>query len=97
MTYKENSNWNDKNELKCLRIFKKLEAENFPRGKQANYCREMASTTNLEKSNISAKVGNFKSVAGINNHSNASKNTIEIYRKYSHLSVNKISSLIDKL
>ena len=97
MTYKKNSNWNDKNELKCLLIFKKLKAEYFPRGKQAKYCREMASTTNLDKGNISAKVCNYKSVAGINNHSNASKNTIRIYNKYGHLSVNKISSLIDKL
>ena len=94
MGYRANSQWNEKNELRCLVIFKKLQAENFPRGKQMEYCREMSSATALDEGNISAKVSNYKSVAGINNSSNASINTIELYRKYNSLSIQEIEELI---
>jgi hypothetical protein len=90
MSYRKDSEWNDKNELKCLIIFKKLEKENFPRGGQIFYCREIAQNTKLSVGNISAKVGNFKSIAGINKKSNASKNTKEIYDKYCNYSINEI-------
>lgn len=96
MGYKNNSLWNDENELRCLIIFKKLQAENFPRGKQMEYCRELSIITKLDPGNISAKIGNYKSVAGINNHSNASTNTIKFYKKYGHLSINEIESVIKK-
>ena len=96
MAYKNDSEWNDINELRCLLIFKKLEVDKFPRGKQIEYCREMASITNLSEGNISAKVSNYKSVAGINNHSNASQNTKKFYNDYGRLTVKEIESLINQ-
>jgi len=92
--YRTNSQWNEKNELRCLVILKKLQTENFPRGKQMEYCRKMSSITALDEGNISAKVSNYKSVAGINNSSNASINTIELYQKYNSLSIQEIEELI---
>ncbi len=94
MSYRENSQWNEKNELRCLIIFKKLQAKNFPRGKQMDYCREMEKITKLDAGNISAKVCNYKSVAGINNHSNASTNTIGFFKKYGNLTINEIENRI---
>jgi hypothetical protein len=80
MAYKDSSEWNEENEIRCLVIFKKLEAENFPSGKQVEYCRALALATNLDAGNISAKVSNYKSEAGINKPSNASENTKCVYR-----------------
>lgn len=92
MSYR--SNWNEKNELECLLIFKQLEADNFPRGKQMALCRELSKKTNLKATNISAKICNYKSVAGINNSSNASQNTIRIYQGYRNLSIQELEELI---
>jgi len=97
MSFKDNSNWNEKNELKAFLIFKKLEALDFPRGRQMEFCREMEKETNLEAGNISAKVSNYKSVAGINNSSNASSDTKENYFKYNDYSIEKIEELISKV
>ena len=97
MSFKYDSNWNEKNELKAFLIFKKLEALDFPRGKQMELCREMEKETNLETGNISAKVSNYKSVAGISNSSNASSDTKENYLKYKDYSIAKIEELISKV
>jgi len=97
MSYNESSEWNEKNEMQCLAIFKKLERENFPRGKQMEYCQKMAMATNLDTGNISAKVSNYKSVAGINKPSNASINTRQLYKKYGHLSVTEIEIVLANL
>ena len=97
MTYRTGSGWNDRNELRCLLIFKMLIEEDFPHGKQSEYCREMADITGLDENSISARVSNYKSVAGINDGSNASSNTIEIYQKYNHLTVEELRKLIDDL
>jgi hypothetical protein len=43
---------------------------------------------------ISAKVCNYKYVAGINNPSNASNNTVELYRKYGKSPISDIEKLI---
>ena len=94
MGYRKNSLWNDTSELYCLLSFKKLEAEGFPRGKQIKYCRELAKITGLSSGSLSAKICNYKSVAGVNNDSNASIKTKEIYDKYGNLSVQELS---DKL
>lgn len=94
MSYRENSEWNEKNEIRCLIIFKKLEQDNFPRGKQMVYCREMEKITNLDAGNISAKVSNFKSVAGVNKSSNASVNTVEIYKKYKSYPISELEALL---
>ena len=94
MTYRAASSWNEENEIRCLIIFKKLQSVNFPRGKQMDYCREMARSANLDAGNISAKVCNYKSVAGVNNASNASVNTVCLYKKHGHLSVAELEALI---
>ena len=96
MSYRDASHWDEKKEILCLIIFKKLQAENFPRGKQMDYCREISKATKLSPGNLSAKVSNYKSVAGINKASNASVNTIEIYKKYGHLSIQKLQNITAK-
>ena len=75
----QNSNRITINELRCLVILKKLISENFPRNRQMELCREVARKSNLSSGSISAKVSNFKSLAGINNKSNASNNSKIIY------------------
>ena len=97
MSFKNDSNWNKKNELKAFLIFKKLEALNFPRDKQMELCRKMEKETNLDAGNISAKVSNYKSVAGINNNSNASSDTKENYSRYKDYSIAKLEELISKV
>lgn len=97
MNYKDSSDWNDINELRCLVILKKLIAENFPRNRQMELCREVASKCNLTSESISAKVSNYKSLAGINNNSNASNNSKIIYKKYNQLSVDELEKIISKL
>ena len=94
MSYRTSSHWNEENEIRCLIIFKKLQAANFPRGKQIDYCREMARSTMLDAGSISAKVSNYKSVAGVNNASNASVNTVVLYQNYGHLSVQELEKLV---
>ena len=97
MSYRHDSEWNELNELRSLLIFKKLEIENFPRNKQIQYCREMSQVSDLEVGNISAKVSNYKSVAGVNKPSNASTNTIEIFEKYKNLSVAELEKIISNI
>ena len=97
MSYKDSSDWNEKNELRCLLIFKKLECENFPRGKQAEYCREMEKATNLSSGNISAKICNYKSVSGRNSASNYSSNTKKIFEKYSNCAVGDLEEIITQM
>jgi len=94
MSYRKTSQWNDINELRCLLIFKKLQRENFRRGRQMELCREMAAQTNLGSCSVSAKVCNYKSVSGVNNKSNASSNTIDIYHRYGHLSIKEINEIL---
>ncbi len=94
MSYRKNSEWNKQNEIRCLIIFKNLKDENFPRGKQIEYCQNMSKLTNLAANNISAKVGNYKSVAGINKPSNASQNTKKIYEKYKNFTIKELEDLI---
>lgn len=97
MSFRENSEWNDLNELRSLVIFKKLELAGFPRNKQMELCKKMALKSNLDAGNISAKVSNFKSVAGVNKPSNASVNTKEVFKKYGSLSLLEIESYVIKL
>jgi hypothetical protein len=94
VAYRENSNWNEHNEIRCLLIFKKLLEAKFPRKMQNDLCREMAEVCHLDSGSISAKVSNYKSVAGIIKPSNASTNTKEIYQKYGALSAQDIENLL---
>lgn len=59
-------------------------------------CQDMSRVTNLETGNISAKVSNYKSVAGINKPSNASSNTVSLYDRFGSLSATEINNLIKK-
>lgn len=93
MGYLDDSEWNETNEIRCLVIFKKLQDEGFPRGRQSELCREMAALTRLDYTNISAKVTNFKSVAGVIGESNASSNTRRIYAQYGQLSIPELEAL----
>ncbi len=97
MSYRDTSLWNDLNELRCLEAFKKLESEGFPRGKQSEYAREISLKSGLEVGNISAKICNYKSVAGINNESHASVNTRDFYNKYKSYSISEIHELVKSL
>lgn len=97
MSFKNNSEWNQKNELKALLIFKRLYEIQFKRGKQMEFCKQMEQETTLSAGNISAKVSNYKSVAGINNKSNASKDTIESYLKYKNYSIQELEYVINKM
>ena len=95
MNYRKGSLWDDKNELHCLLIFKRLQATGFPRGKQIEYCRELSRITKLGTGSISAKVCNYKSVAGVNNESNASLKTKEIYKRFGHLSIQELGEKLN--
>ncbi len=97
MSYRANSNWNEKNEILCLIIFKKLEEAKFPPRKQIEYCRNMSIFANLSPENISAKVCNYKSVAGINKDSNASINTVNIFKKYGQKSIKELEKFVNDL
>lgn len=97
MTYKENSNWNDVVELRCLIIYKQLKDAGFPKGMQSNLCSKLVKKYKLSNGSLSAKVSNFKSVAGDNNPSNASQNTIRIFRLYSKKTIDEIEKVIKEL
>jgi len=94
MPYRAGSNWNDVNELRALAIFKMLQEQGFPSGVQLRSCRAISNISGLTPGSLSAKVSNYKSVAGVNKHSNASLKTKEIYRKYGHLKADDIEKLI---
>jgi len=95
MSYRESSGWNKRNEMQCLLIFKKLQKENFRRGIQIDYCRILAAQTQLKISSIKAKIGNYKSVAGVTGNSHASSNTKEVFRLYGHLNIQELTDVID--
>jgi hypothetical protein len=50
--------------------------------------------TDLDPRSISAKVSNFKSLAGVNNSSNYSYATEMTYNKYNHMSIKELKSLL---
>lgn len=97
MSYREKSLWNDLNELRCLEAFKMLESEGFPWGKQIDYARKISRKSGLSVGNVSAKICNYKSVAGINNDSHASSNTKYFFTKYQRHTARDISNLINSL
>ncbi len=43
---------------------------------------------------VKAKIGNYKSVAGVTGHSNASKNTLSMYKNHGHLNSTQLQNLI---
>ena len=74
--YRAGSKWSDLNELRCLLAYKHLEVEGFPRNRLSELAEDIAKQSGLSSGSVKAKIGNYKSVAGITGHSNASKNTI---------------------
>lgn len=94
--YRTNSPWNDKNELACLIIYKKLEKTEFPRGMQIDLCRELARRTKLKVGSISAKVCNYKSLANVNNDSNCSQQSVRIFEKYGHLGISRLVEIYER-
>lgn len=95
--YKNDSGWNDLNELRCLLAYKQLEDWGFPRNKLSELAREIALLSGLDAGSVKAKIGNYKSVAGVIGKSNASKNTMFIFEKFGHLSTPEIMDLIRSL
>ena len=59
-SYREDSEWNDTMELRCLLIFKRLEEKNFPRRLQMELCRVLSLSSGMGAGNLSAKVCNYK-------------------------------------
>ena len=96
--YRDSSNWNDKNEMRCLLILKKLEEKDFPRGMQTKLCRETAAIPGigLSEETIQRKVGNFKGEAGVIKPTHSSKATKRIYNKFKNLSIPELEKKIDK-
>lgn len=92
--YRKGSKWSDLNELRCLCALKQLEELDFPRGMHTVLSNRIADESGLPLASIKAKIGNYKSVAGVTRHSNASQNTISIYNNYGHLSSFKIQELL---
>jgi hypothetical protein len=95
-SYRRDSKWDDEMELRCLVIFKKLQTEGFPTGRQMKLCQALSSSSGLSARTLSAKVSNFKSVAGINNAAHVSSNTVSMYKLYGKRSVAEIEQLADR-
>jgi hypothetical protein len=89
------SGWSLENELRCFVIFKKLEVESFPRGRQSVLCRELENKTELSFNTINAKVGNFKSEAGVTGESHPSDATKYIIKHYGKMSLPEAEALIE--
>ena len=94
MAFRQGSLWNEQNEIRCLVVMKQLVDEGLPRGRQADYCRELAKVTGLPVHSLSAKVGNFKSLAGLTGPSNWSQNSEAAWKAYGHLSTAEIRRLL---
>ncbi len=93
--YRTGSNWSDLNELKCLLAYKKLEEAGFPRNMATELANGIALESKLSRSSVKAKIGNYKSVAGVTGHSNASQNTLSMYKNHGHLNSAQLQSLIE--
>lgn len=94
MAFQKGSLWSEQNEIRCLAAMKKLQDEGFPRGRQAQYSREIAASTGLSVRSVNAKVGNFKSLAGLIGPSNWSQNSALIWERCGHLSTAEVQTLV---
>jgi len=92
--YRAGSKWSDLNELRCLHAFKQLEEARFPRNMLSDLARVIAQKSGIPEGSVKAKIGNYKSVAGITGHSNSSLETQSMYRNHGHLSLAKLKELI---
>ncbi len=78
---------------------RKLQKEGSPRGRQTQYCKEMAELPDVKpgKNSIRCKIGNFQSLDGIGSWDKFSSNTKRIYEKYKKCSVEELERIIAKL
>lgn len=83
------------NELRCLLAFKQLEEAGFPRNMLTQLAKDIAKISGLTVGSVKSKIGNYKSVAGITGHSNASRNTVYMYSQYGHLTSIKLRELVN--
>ncbi|MDY0340542.1 MAG: hypothetical protein RBS17_04955 [Coriobacteriia bacterium] len=93
MAFRSGSLWSERNELRCLALMKKLHEEGSPAGRQAEYSRALAASTGLSVRSVNAKIGNFKSLAGLIGPSNWSQNSKAAWEKYGHLPAAEIQAL----
>jgi hypothetical protein len=77
--YRAGSKWNDINELRCLCAFKQLQENRFLRNLLTELAGGIAKVSGIDVGSIKAKIGNYKAVAGVTGHSNASQKTISMY------------------
>lgn len=94
MAFQQGSLWSEQNEIRCLAAMKMLQEEAFPRGAQAWRSRELAAATGLSVRSINAKIGNFKSLAGLIGPSNWSQNSEAVWKRYGHLSAADVQALV---
>ncbi len=92
--YRKDSVWNDVLELKCLIVLKKLIEQNFKHGLRQVLCKELSKESVASPGTLSAKVGNYRSLAGLARHSNYSKNSKHLYDKYKDHSVAELEQAI---
>lgn len=89
--------WDDASEIHCLIIFKKLFVEDFPHGKQIEYCRELSKRIPISAERLSHRVSSYKAAAGMNANTEASANTVRLYRKYRHTSIKDLETIVSRL
>ncbi len=92
--YRVGSKWNDLNEIRCLLAFKQLEERNYPRNMLTELAQEIAKVSGLSVGSVKAKIGNYKSAAGVTGHSNASLQTISIFNKYGQLNSGQLQEIL---
>ena len=81
--------------MRCLLAYKQLEEAKFSRNKLTELAKDIAHLSGLTVGSAKAKIGNYKSVAGIAGHSNASPNTKSMYSQYGHLISIKFQELVN--
>ena len=94
--------WNDREELMCLEIYKKLMENNFEKGLRSKLCHDMDLKPNTPSfSSITFKVGNYEYLFtnGVRGLVGGAKNrrTIKIYNLFKDCSIKEIEDEIKKL
>ena len=100
-TYREDSGWNDLNEMRCFLILKKLKEEDFPRGMRSKLCKEISliNGVNLTPGTIGQKVQNYEYIdtKGKKGLKGYSSNTKRIYQKYNNTSISVLEKRVENL
>ena len=92
--FQKDSGWSLGTEIRCLIIFKELEAKGFPRGLQSDLCAVLAESTGIKFDSVKAKVGNYKSEFGVTNASNSSEATKYVTKSFGHMSRLELDALL---